>query len=74
MADLDEDTRLKLYGLKALAIDLNKQMKTIHGAVGRLVGSTEDDMNGWPADFCYDDNITVEKLWERTAEGREVAP
>lgn len=66
MSDLDEDTRLKLIGLKAIAIDLNKQMKTVHGVVGRLVGADGDDMDGWLADFCYDDSITVEQLWERT--------
>lgn len=71
MKEMDEDTRLKLYGLKAIAIDLNKQMETVRGVVGRLTGATEDDMNGWPADFCYDNDITVEQLWERTASCRE---
>ena len=65
MAELDEDTRLKLIGLKAIATDLNKQMETVIGVTARLVGE-EDDMNGWPADFCYDNEITVDDLWERT--------
>lgn len=66
MNELDDDTRLKLIGLKAIATDLNKQMETVRGVVGRLVGATEDDMSGWPADFCYDNDMTVEQLWERT--------
>jgi hypothetical protein len=71
--EMDEDTRLKLLGLKAIAIDLNKQMKTVQGVVGRLTGVTGDAMGDWPSDFCYDDRITVEDLWERTAKYREDA-
>lgn len=70
---MDEDTRLKLLGLKAIAVDLNKQLETVRSVVGRLVGATEDGVSGWPSDFCYDDDITVDQLWERTATERDSA-
>jgi hypothetical protein len=71
MSEIDEDTRLKLHGLKALAIDLNKQMNGIRRVVGQLTEAPEDELSGWPADFCYDNDLTVEQLWERTASFRK---
>lgn len=68
MTKIDEDTRIKLIGLKAVANDLLKQMKAVQHAVASLTG--DDD---WSGDFVFDEKITVEDLWEATAGIRERA-
>ncbi len=69
MTPMDEDTRLKLLGLKVLAMDLYKQSQAIAATVKKITGEVAD--NGWSSDYVWDDAITPEIVWERTAKDRE---
>jgi hypothetical protein len=73
MTDLDEDTRLKLIGLRAVGQDLWQQIQAVEKAAARLVGEP-DEMTGHASDFIAaadGSRSTPERLWANTAEYRE---
>jgi hypothetical protein len=58
--EMDEDTRLKLIGLKALADDHNRHMQDIERVALELFGiAKEEDEHGYVSDFVYDEAQTL---------------
>lgn len=70
---MDEDTRLKLIGLRAVGQDLWRQIQAVEVAAANLVGEPAH-MPGHASDFIAGDSYganTPEGLWARTAKFRE---
>lgn len=67
--DLKPDDRLKLLGVKALATGLNAKLEMLREMTVEITGET--GISGHCSDFLWDDEITPEDLWSRTAEDRE---
>lgn len=62
--ELDDDTRLKLIGLKALADDHNKHLDDIYRVTCATLGITkETDRSGTVSDFVYAEGGTAEDVW-----------
>lgn len=66
---LDEHTRMKLLGLKTLAIDLNSKIDMVVEMAKEITGDVED--GGWATDFVFDQSVTPERLWEMTEKWRK---
>lgn len=60
---MDEDTRLKLIGLQALAVDHNQRLADIKRAACTLFGEPDDDPTGWVSDFVYGE-ARLDDTWE----------
>lgn len=74
MDDLDEDTRLKLIGLRTVAQDHWKQIQSLELAAARLVSEPIDMSPGHASDYLAgesDSCNTPERLWAATAEFRK---
>lgn len=72
MTDMDEDTRLKLIGLKALADDHAKHMDDIYRVICATLGFDKRDDTGEISDWLWGDSgDAVERIWERTGHHRK---
>lgn len=71
MAAMDDETRIKLVGLRTLADELQRQLVTLRRATARLVGEDPEEAGSHSDDFCYDSAITPDHLWSATAKSRK---
>jgi hypothetical protein len=76
MTELDNDTRLKIIGLKTLANDHNKRLNEIYRALCDVLGTTQEEDRGAISDFVYADSgiDDVTDLWNAVQwqkEGRQ---
>lgn len=67
MAVFDEDTRLKLIGLKALATDYNDKLAELADLANRLCRE-EVGSYGHSSEFIFDNSVTIDQLERRLAE------
>lgn len=71
MNELDDETRIKLAGLRAISDELLQQQDTLRRTIARIVGIDSNEEGSGAADFVYDRKVTVEQLWNVTAPERE---
>lgn len=72
MSEIDEDTRLKLIGLKALADEHASKMDDIYRAICRTLGFEKEDDTGVISDWLWADaGETIDQIIYRTAHHRE---
>jgi hypothetical protein len=64
MTELDDDTRLKLLGIRALAENHNRHLEDLKRVARELLGvTTETDPADWVGDYVYGE-ATIESVLE----------
>lgn len=66
----DQNRKLKLLGIRALADDLNSKLDGLVELTKESCGVVDDD-SGWCGDYVYDKDVSIESLLNGTAKERD---